>query len=87
MKVYLTAERKAKLKKACLSLLANSRHTIRYVAKVIGLITASFPGVKFGALHFRDLECCKTEALKCNKGNYDNHMSFSQTAKVEGLYH
>ena len=64
-------------------MLTNSRHTIRYVAKVIGLITASFPGVKFGPLHFRDLESCKTEALKCNKGNYDSHMSLSQAAKVE----
>ena len=83
MKVYLTVERKAKLKEACLSLLTNSRHTIRYVAKVIGLITASFPGVKFGPLHFCDLESCKTEALKGNKGNYDSHMSLSQAAKVE----
>ena len=66
-----------------LSLLTNSRHTIRYVAKVIRLITASFPGVKFGPLHFRDLESCKTEALKCNKGNYDSQMSLSQAAKVE----
>ena len=59
MKVYLTVERKAELKEACLSLLMNSRHTIRYVAKVIGLITASFPGVKFSPLHFCDLESCK----------------------------
>ena len=71
MKVYLTVERTAKLKEACLSLLTKSRHTISYVAKVIGLITASSPGVKFGPSHFRDLEFCKTEALKCNKGNYD----------------
>ena len=83
MKVYLTVERKAKLKEACLSLLTKSRHTISYVAKVIGLITASFPGVKFGPSHFRDLESCKTEAVKCNKGNYDSHMSLSQAAKIE----
>ena len=83
MKVYLTAERNAKLKELCLSFLANSRHTIRYVAKVIGLITASFPGVKFGTLHFRDLESGNTEALECNKGNYDSHISLSQAAKAE----
>ena len=80
MKVYLTAERKAKLKEACL---ANSRHTTRCVAKVIELITVSFQGVKFGPLHFRDLESCKTGALKYNKGNYDSHMSLSQAEKVK----
>ena len=59
MKVSLTAERKVKIKEACANLLNNEPHTIRIVAKVIGLMTASFPGVKFGRLHFRDLERCK----------------------------
>ena len=83
MKVSLTAERKGKIKEACANLLNNEPHTIRIVAKVIGLMTASFPGVKFGRLHFRDLERCKSEAVKGNKGCYDSFMYLNEAAKQD----
>ena len=44
--VELTADKKVEIKEACKSLTASKDHTIRYVAKVIGMLTASFPAVK-----------------------------------------
>ncbi len=49
--------------------------TIKFVAKVIGKIVASLPEVQYGQLHYRQLECAKIEALKCNKGSFDAYMS------------
>ena len=55
------------------------RLIISEVARVIGLMTASFPGLKYGPLHFRDLERCKSRAVKESKGSYDC------TMKLDGL--
>ena len=68
MTVELTADKKVKIKKACKSLTASKDHTIRYVAKVIGMLTASFPAVKYGKLHFRDLEKCNPKMLNITMG-------------------
>ena len=58
--------------KACRSeLLHKNNQTIRYVAKVIGLMTSSLPGVKYGAAHYKYLEQDKTNALKISKGCFD----------------
>ena len=53
------------------------------MAAVIGMLTASFPGVKYGPLHFRTLEKCKDTALKVNKGNYNALMSLDSNSKHE----
>ena len=76
MKVYLTTERKEKITEACLQLLRQHKHTI-------GLMTASFPAVKYGPLHFRDLECCKSEGVKLRKGSYDAIIQLTSKAKQE----
>ena len=52
-------------------------HTIRHVAKVIGMLTASFPSVK---LRFRDLEQCKSQAVKYNNRCYDSIMQLDESA-------
>ena len=64
MLVYLIPE---KLKQAATHLFYNENPTIREVAKVLGLIVSSFPGVAYGPLHYRYLEQDKTTALKTNK--------------------
>ena len=83
MKVYLATERKEKIKEACLQLLRQYNHTIRFVARVIGLMTASFPAVKYGPLPFRDLEHCKSEGVNLSKGNYDATIQLTSEAKQE----
>ena len=78
MCVSLTPGRAQKLIKACQKLLQNAcPMTIREVAKVLGLMTSSFPGVMFGPLHYRSLEMDKTNALQ-SKGNFEGKMSISQ---------
>ena len=68
MTVKLTAGKKVKIKEACKSLTASKDHTIRYVAKVIGMLTASFPAVKYSKLHFRDLKNVNPKLLSITMG-------------------
>ena len=53
MSVTLTQEKKDNLK-ACL--LQRQTVKIREVAKIIGLTVSNFPAVKYGPLHYRQLE-------------------------------
>ncbi len=84
MTIRLTTAKATDLKKECESLLqSNKTPTIRWVAKVIGKIVVSFPGVMYGPLYYRALEHDKSLALKKAKGNFDATMSLSQAAKKE----
>ena len=83
MLVYLTPEKALKLKQAATELFYNKNPTIREVAKVLGFIVSSFPGVAYGPLHYRYLEQDKTTALKTNKWNFDAKMCLSSQAKEE----
>lgn len=58
MSVRLT-ERKNNLKACCHTILKARKLTIRDLARVIGKIVASFPGVKYGPLNYRHLEEAK----------------------------
>ena len=57
--------------------------SIRKVARLLGKISSSFQGVKFGRLHYRKIERDKTEALKIAKGNFEKKMSLSSQALEE----
>ncbi|CAB3990622.1 Hypothetical predicted protein [Paramuricea clavata] len=83
MIISLTGEKTQKIKEACQKLLQSPQPTIREVAGVIGMLTASFPGVMFGPLHYRHLDMDKTVALKIRKGNYNKTMTLSDEAKHE----
>ena len=83
MTVKLTAERALKLKTARLENLEATTTLIRDVARLLGLMTSSFPGVMYGALHYRVLEMEKTCALKQNKRNFDRSMTLSSEAKSD----
>ena len=83
MTLKLTPERALKLKTACLENLEAATPHIRDVARLLGLMTSSFPGVMHGALHYRALEMGKTCALKQNKGNFDRPMTLSSEAKSD----
>ena len=56
MSVRLSSNKKSSLKKDCTSLLKEKKFTIREVARVIGKIVSSFPGVMHGPLYYRNLE-------------------------------
>ncbi len=74
MTVRLGPEQANKIRNACLELKNSKGATIREVARVIGLLTSSFPGVQFGPLHYRHIDWDKTESLKVSKGDFDKHM-------------
>ena len=83
MLVCLTPEKTLKLKQAATDLFNCKNPTIREVAKVLGLIVSSFPGVAYGPLHYRYLERDKTTALKTSKWNFDAKMCISSQGKEE----
>ena len=62
-----------------MSAVMQDNHTIRFVARVIEPMTA----VKYGPLHFRDLERCKSEGVKLSNGNYDATIQLTSEAKQE----
>ena len=78
MKVTLSAERAHSIKCACQKLVSEQNHTIREVAQVIGKIVASFAAVKYGPLHYRQLEKDKKLALKRTRGDFDELMQLSE---------
>ena len=60
--------------------------TIREVAKVLGLIVSSFPGVAYGPLLYRHLEQDKTAALKPWTWDFDTKMCLSSQAREELMW-
>ena len=83
MTVTLTGEQAVKVKEACQRLLQEKAITIREVAKVLGLLTSSLPGVLYGHLRYRSLEMDKPQALKSNQGNFDSIMALSGEAVAD----
>jgi len=76
MSITLTPDKAQSVREACLSLMKGTP-TIRDVARVIGKIISSFPGVMYGPLYYRSLEHDKTSALKLCKGDFDCCMQLS----------
>lgn len=60
MTIQLTTEKAEKLKNCCQEVIDTARPTIRTIAKLLGLMTASFPGVRYGQLYYRRLDMEKT---------------------------
>jgi len=70
MTVRLTSDKITKIKTLLPCLLHHPYSVkIRDVAKVIGHLISSLPGVKYGALYYRNLEMEKIAALKSANGN------------------
>lgn len=82
MSVKLTPSKIENLKALLSDTITRAHHIrIKSIAKVIGHMISSLPGVQFGPLHYRYLEMEKIYALKLSKGNFDDFMSVSS----EGL--
>ena len=83
MIIKLTERKADILCEMCRNLISFKKPTIRTVAKVVGKMVSSFPGVRFGKLYYRQLDNEKTEALKNHRGNYDKKMKISALAKAD----
>ena len=64
-------------------MLHKNNQTIRYVEEVIGLMTSSLPGVKYGVAHYKYLEQDKTNAFKISKECFDAMMILSPQSIID----
>ena len=83
MTVRLTEEKALTLKRLCIELLSYKKPKIRTVARVLGKMVASFPGVTYGPLYYRRFDNQKTQALKENMGNYEKPMKLSPQSRED----
>ena len=83
MIVTLTEEKKQKLKTLLLNLLRINKPTIRYLAKVIGIIISCMLAAILGPLFYRYLENDKVTSLRLNKRNFDAPAKISSDGKQE----
>ena len=72
-----------RVKSKAVELLHNQCPTIRTVSEMIGLMVASFPGVMYGPLYYRQLEIEKVAALKQNQGDFEASMILSDIARSD----
>ena len=80
MTIKLTREKVEKIKALILKALSVSSMTIHDLAQLVGKLVATFPGVAYARLYYRQLDIEKTQALKHSKGNYKEHVSLSRLA-------
>lgn len=85
MTVRLTEERKQKQYDVVSEILDQSQTTIRELARLIGLAVASFPGVKFGPLFYRNMEDDKIRALEVSRVDYALVFFFARSQRRNGL--
>jgi len=80
MRISLTPEKACKVRSACQELVNTVLPSKRLVARVLGLLTSSFPGEMYGPLYYRWIEIAKTQALHQCKSSFDSPMSMSPEA-------
>lgn len=83
MKITLTADKCSSLKNQISKFLQSNQITILALSQIVGKLVASFPGVRFGRLFYRQLDIEKTRALKFNHGNFDSTMDLSERARAD----
>ena len=86
MTVKLLPEKAEEIEHLCFNLQKKHEIKIRDLAKVIGKLVASEPGVSFAPLHYKLLKIEKDKNLKLNKGNFDAKMTLSLEAKGELMW-
>ena len=86
MTVRLTTEKKKKIFDLCQEVLLKESVSIRLVSKLLGKFTSSFQAIKYGQLHYRDLERLKTKALKIIKGNFDKKTSIDSHGRQDIIW-
>lgn len=83
MRVRLTEKKANEIAMQCKILKKASTPTIHELASVIGKLVASFSGMLYGQLYYRELEKVKIYALKCSKGNFQGTCMLNTAALSE----
>ena len=86
MTIRITTQRALKIKKSCQLILSLNVMTVHKFSKTIGLMVASFQGVKYGKLHYRRCDNHKTKVLKEGKGNFQTRMKLNAGCKDDLLW-
>ena len=60
--------------------LKEHKFTIRELSSVIGILTSTFPGNKFGPLHYLEMDKHKTLGLKKPKENFGTPIKINKRA-------
>ena len=81
MTIALTEDKEEKFLRAAEEILAKPYPTIREVAGIIGLMIAYSQAFKYGAVHVKEIEREKIEALQRERGDFDRHMALSPRAR------
>ena len=81
--MYLTQDKTDRLIKLCSEIISITEPTIQAVGSLVGMMTASFPAVMFGPLHYRNIDIDKNDALKHSKGNFDSPMTLSTSSLLD----
>ena len=81
--IKCATEKAYKVKDASANLLHNLSPTIRELSQVLGLLTSSIPGVMYGPIHHRSLDMNKAMDVQGTRGNYDQRMTLSSSAKYD----
>ena len=74
MTVRLTKEKVSNIKELCYEIIGKKFITIRIFAKLIGMLVASEPGVRYAPLFYKPLEKIKENNLSWKRGHYDSFM-------------
>ena len=83
MIVTLTEEKRNNLLKLLQEFVKKNVVPVRKLAQIIGKLIATFPGVMYGPLHFRQLEYNKIQGLRENGGNFEGYVHIHENAKEE----
>lgn len=83
MTVRLTNKKGVKIVDMCQKFLRGHEFSIREIASIIGTLVATFPGVEFGPLYYRNLEHEKDAALKAGFGDFEQKMSLGRESIEE----
>ena len=83
MRISLTKEKEDKLLLAATDLVQKTTPTIREVAGLVGLLVAFSQAFSYGAIHSKNLEMNKIEALQRARGDFDQKMSLSDLARAD----
>ena len=83
MTVRLTIEKKRMIFDLCQEVLLKKSVSIRQVSGLLGKFTSRFQVIKYGQLHYRDLQRLKTKALKISKENFDKKISIYSHGKQD----
>ena len=83
MTINLPLDKHERIISMCTILYEKDPTSIRYLAKVIGVLVSSLPAVPYGALFYRFLEHSKIRALKVSHGDFDSYTSISHNTKLE----